>query len=133
MTPPEQNGVVDAPVARHPVERRKMHIHPSGRPSRTEYFTEETFTTKKGRKFARVRLHPVTGRTHQLRVHLAHIGCPIVGDPLYSRSRGRLSEFGLLLLARGLEFTHPYSGERLSFSLDLPERFQEFETRCVNF
>ena len=133
VTPPEDNGEVDAPIARHPVERRKMHIHPSGRAAKTEYSTEETFITKKGRKFARVRLHPITGRTHQLRVHMAHIGCPIVGDPLYSRSRGRLSDFGLLLLARKLEFTHPATGERMRFALDHPQRFHEFESRCVHF
>jgi 23S rRNA pseudouridine1911/1915/1917 synthase len=133
VTPPTDSGEVDAPIARHPVERRKMHIHPSGRAAKTEYFTEETFITKKGRKFARVRLHPISGRTHQLRVHLAHIGCPIVGDPLYSRSRGRMSDFGLLLLARKLEFTHPANGERMRFALDLPERFQDFEAKCVHF
>lgn len=131
-TPAEPAGRIDTGISRHPAERRKMRVSTGGRQAITDYSIEETFTTRRGRKFARARLHPITGRTHQLRVHMAHIGCPIVGDPFYSRSRGGLTAFGMLLLARRLEFEHPRSGERLTFGLDLPERFRKFEEQCVN-
>jgi 23S rRNA pseudouridine1911/1915/1917 synthase len=58
---------------------------------------------------------------------MAHIGCPIVGDEIYSRSSAEFKKFGLLLFAQTLEFKHPTNGSTMRFSLDLPERFDRFE------
>ncbi len=130
-TPTAPSGTVEAPIARNRTDRKKMRIHPGGRSATTQYVIEETFASRRGRKYARARLMPLTGRTHQLRVHMASLGCSIVGDPLYSRSRAALTGFGLLLLAQALTFEHPASGEPMSFRLELPDRFRAFEARAM--
>ena len=111
--PAEENGTVNAPIARCPLPSLLRKIDPEGKPCITEYRTlEQTGTVSK------LELNPVTGRTHQLRLHCAYLGCPIVGDPQYgipesirwSENRGIHSQ---LLCAKRLEFTHPITGEEL--------------------
>lgn len=132
-TPKEPKGRIELPIARNPRERLKMRVDPEGRPAVTEYEVDRIKVSKHGRKFALVKIRLITGRTHQIRVHFSHIGCPVVGDPLYSRSSRDFLKFGLLLLARRIRFTHPSSGETMEFSLDLPERFADFERLCENY
>lgn len=111
--PPENEGIVDAPIARKPLPSLLREINPNGKPCRTEYrVLERTAET------ARLELHPITGRTHQLRLHCAHLGCPIVGDPQYgtpdsaawSAAHGYHTQ---LLCARSLKFCHPITGEEM--------------------
>jgi 23S rRNA pseudouridine1911/1915/1917 synthase len=128
-TPTEQAGRVEAPLRRHPHDRLKMHIHPTGREAITLYKVEKSLVTRQGRKYSLVRLRILTGRTHQIRVHMAHLGCPVVGDALYSRSSAVYEEFGLLLLAWHLRFAHPTTGEIMTFELPLPQRFVDFEKK----
>ena len=108
---PEANtGVIDAPIARLPLPSLLRQVSPEGKPSVTEYAV-----LARG-KISKLALRPITGRTHQLRVHCAHIGCPILGDPQYgTRESGAYSEkIGLqhqLLCAKTLEFPHPVTGQ----------------------
>lgn len=131
--PQSVKGEINAAIKRHPRERLRMRIDPTGRSAVTRYEVLETLVVQKGRnlhgrKFAFVEIDILTGRTHQIRVHMASIGCPVVGDDLYSRTSADFSQFGLLLLARELAFDHPVTGSRMSFRLDLPQRFLDFES-----
>lgn len=113
--PAPGEGVVDAPIARDPGHRKRMAVVPTGRHAATRYTVLEAYDG-----CSLVEARPVTGRTHQIRVHLASIGHPLVGDPVYGRRRVR----GLdrqFLHASYLGLTHPVSGERLSFESPLPE------------
>jgi 23S rRNA pseudouridine1911/1915/1917 synthase len=125
--PPAEEGEINAAIKRHPKDRLRMRIDPTGRHAITRYKVTRTRVSRRGRKFALVEVDLLTGRTHQIRVHMAHIGCPIVGDEIYSRSSAEFKKFGLLLFAQTLEFKHPTNGSTMRFSLDLPERFDRFE------
>jgi 23S rRNA pseudouridine1911/1915/1917 synthase len=125
--PPTRSGEISAPIGRDPVHRKKMSVRaPRGREARTAWVREEAFD---GASLLRLRLH--TGRTHQIRVHLASIGHPVVGDAVYGgtrapSSRRAAAREALRTLARPalhaarLAFTHPVSGERVAFVAPLP-------------
>ena len=130
-SPPETEGRIELPIRRHRSNRLKMAVDPKGREAITEYRAEKYVTSNKGRKFCLVDLKIFTGRTHQIRVHMSQMGCPIVGDELYSRSAKEFGKFGLLLLARRLAFTHPATGERMQFETEMPQRFLDFERKCA--
>ena len=105
-TPPEKEGIIDAPIARRPLPSLLRYVSPEGKPSVTEYKVLECFEG-----YCRVELHPLTGRTHQLRVHCAHMGFPILGDPQYGGEKAKKTvKQGQLLCAKCLEFTHPITG-----------------------
>jgi len=124
-------GTVDAPIGRHPVDRLRMAVRDGGKPARTRYRVVERFPAH-----TRVLASLETGRTHQIRVHFAHIRHPLVGDPVYGgRLRlppgdnealaGTLRGFRRQALHAGqLEFTHPGSGEPVAFEAPLPEDFE---------
>ena len=112
-SPKEAQGVIDAPIARKPLPSLLREVSPEGKPSVTEYEVLE-----RGEKTARLALSPITGRTHQLRVHCAYMGFPILGDPQYGSeaSKAYSEEKGIktqLLCAKRLEFTHPITGEEM--------------------
>lgn len=111
--PVQDSGVINAPIARRPLPSLLRFVSPEGKPSVTEYRV-----LRRMGQWSEVELRPITGRTHQLRVHCSHMGFPILGDPQYgTRESQRLSEeMGLThqrLLAYSLELDHPISGERL--------------------
>lgn len=111
--PCEREGVIDVPIARRPLPSLLREVRPDGKPSVTEYRVLENF-----KKLCKLELRPVTGRTHQLRVHCAYMGFPILGDPQYGSEASRKfsGELGLehqMLCARRLEFTHPVTGEEM--------------------
>lgn len=116
-SPRYRAGTVSAPIARHRVHRQKMAISEpgEGRDAVTEY---RVVTATKER--ALIECKPRTGRTHQIRVHLRHLGCPILGDPLYGR-RGGFSRH--LLHAWKLSFRHPVTGETVHFEAPPPPEF----------
>ena len=114
----ESEGVIDAPLARHPVHRKKMAVVPGGRRAVTHYRVLEQFP-----RFCYLSCRLETGRTHQIRVHMASIGHPLAGDPLYGPDRG-LSIGGQCLHAAVLGFTHPVTGEFLRFVSPLPDYFE---------
>lgn len=126
------SGTIDLPVARNRKDRKRMAVVPTGRPALTHYTIEKTITSKKGRRFSLVDIQIHTGRTHQIRVHFAHLKCPVVGDSLYSRSSDKYRKFGLLLLARQLSFQHPETNEKMTFEIPLPQRFHDFDRLAIN-
>ncbi len=111
--PEGDSGIIDAPIARRPLPSLLRCISPEGKPSVTEYRV-----LHRDGQLCKLELRPITGRTHQLRLHCCHMGFPILGDPQYnSRESAALSEeMGLtyqLLCARRLELHHPITGEAL--------------------
>lgn len=121
-------GTVNAPVGRHPTARTKMAVVPSGKPAVTHYRLAERFG-----HFSHIAVNLETGRTHQIRVHMAHRKHPLVGDPVYGgrpKVPAGASERLITMLrtfprqalhARTLAFDHPKSGERIEFATALPE------------
>lgn len=108
--PVEETGVIDAPIARLPLPSLLRRVSPEGKPSVTEY----RVLARKG-QLCKLELRPITGRTHQLRVHCAYMGFPIVGDPQYASEASlalsrELGLTGQLLCAKRLEFPHPVTG-----------------------
>jgi 23S rRNA pseudouridine1911/1915/1917 synthase len=112
--PESSQGLIDAPLARHPTDPLRRAVVPSGKPARTRYRVMERCAA--GTALLRCELE--TGRTHQIRVHLAAIGHPVVGDVRYGGARLDIGR--PFLHAAELGFDHPVSGERLSFTAPLP-------------
>ena len=109
-------GVIDAPIARKPLPSLLREVSPLGKPSLTEYRVLEDHDG-----YSKVSLRPVTGRTHQLRVHCAYVGAPILGDPQYGSDESmafsaKINLESQLLCAKCVEFTHPVTGEWLIIS-----------------
>ncbi|MGM9617974.1 RluA family pseudouridine synthase [Butyricicoccus sp.] len=117
-TPREQKGTVNAPIARHPVDRKKMAVLAGGREAITHYEVLEQYA---GYSYLTFLLE--TGRTHQIRVHMAHIGHPIIGDPLYGPAKDKWKLQGQCLHAGELTLMHPATGERMTFQAPLPAYF----------
>jgi 23S rRNA pseudouridine1911/1915/1917 synthase len=112
--PEPRQGLIDAPIGRSKRHRKRMAIVRGGREARTAYRVIELFE-----HLSLVELQPETGRTHQLRVHLAWLGCPVVGDRIYGHRKQRLLKSRHFLHAHKLELTHPVSGEPLTLSAPL--------------
>ena len=125
----EDSGTVDAPIGRHPNDRKKMavtNVH-----SRNAVTHWSVLARYRGYTLVRCKLE--TGRTHQIRVHMAHIGHPLLGDEVYGHAK--LPEKGLIgqcLHAKELEFIHPRTGETVHLCTELPEYFTEVLTRLGN-
>ncbi len=110
---PRDSGIIDAPIQRRPLPSLLRYIDDSGKPSQTRYRVLERLPGE-----SLVELEPLTGRTHQLRLHCAHLGCPILGDPQYgtAESQAYSAQFGYTyqrLCARQIAFTHPLTGENV--------------------
>jgi len=129
---PVAGGAVDAPVGRHPVDRQRMAVTPGGKPAITHYRVLRRF---RAHTLLRVKLE--TGRTHQIRVHMAHIRLPLLGDPVYGgrprlppgaspRCIAAIQNFRRQALhAERLALTHPVTGERLEWRAEIPEDLAE--------
>lgn len=112
-------GTVNAPIARHPVLRKQMAVVAGGREAITHFQVRERFGN-----FTLVELQLETGRTHQIRVHMAHSGHPVVGDNIYGPKKPAFGLNGQLLHAWHLSFLHPITQEIAQFSVDIPPHFQ---------
>lgn len=118
----ENCGTVNAPIGRHPVDRKKMAVtEKHSRPAVTHFQVLARYGS-----FTHVRLQLETGRTHQIRVHMAYLGHPVAGDPVYGPKKVITSLQGQCLHARKIGFVHPITGEYLEFSSPLPEYFTSF-------
>lgn len=115
----EDSGKVDAPIGRHPVNRLKMAVtFKNSKEAITHYSVVRRFKTHTW-----VKLRLETGRTHQIRVHMAYIGHPVTGDPLYGKKCALMDTGGQVLHARCLEFAHPVTGKPMRFETGLPDYF----------
>ena len=116
----EDEGTIDTLIARHPIDRKKMAVvnSKSSRRAITHFKVLERFED-----YTLVQLELQTGRTHQLRVHMAYIGNPIVGDTLYGSKIQKFKTQGQVLHAKRLAFIHPRTGEYMEFEGELPEYF----------
>lgn len=112
------NGEVDAPIARHKSDRKKMAVVLGGREAKTLYKVEQRFAAH-----TLLDVTLTTGRTHQIRVHMAHIKHPVVGDAVYGYKKQKFNLEGQMLHAYELSFNHPETGERMTFNAPLPEDF----------
>ena len=114
---PQDEGTIDAPIARHHTDRKRMAVAAEGKPAVTHYTVLNRYN---GWTHAQCRLE--TGRTHQIRVHMSHIGHPLLGDAVYG-GKAVKSLAGQCLHARELTFVHPRSGERMAVRCPLPAWF----------
>ena len=115
-------GRIEAPIGRHSIDRKKMCVtQKNARQAATNYEVIERYHS-----FTLLRLRLETGRTHQIRVHMAYIGHPVAGDPVYGPAKGALSLKGQCLHAAVLGFVHPVTGEQMRFESPLPKRFEDF-------
>ena len=115
------SGTVNAPIARHPVKRKQMAVAVGGREAVTHYEVLERFDG-----FTHLRLKLETGRTHQIRVHMAYMGHPVAGDDVYGPKKVITSLGGQCLHAKVLGFIHPDTKEYMEFDSQLPEYFKGF-------
>ena len=119
------HGRIDASIGRHPIHRKKMAVNQErGRTARTDYRVLESAG---GVSLVECTLH--SGRTHQIRVHLHHLGHPVLGDHLYGRNR-QINAPRQMLHSWKLGFTHPRSGERVLFEAPIPEDFREAQAKA---
>lgn len=124
-TPKEENGVVECAIGRAKNDRKKMAAYPVDTPN-TKYAKTSYRTVEQFRRFSLAEFTLHTGRTHQIRVHAAMLGHPIVGDPLYAAGRDAMGQSGQLLHAAHIGFLHPVTGAALSFEAPLPVHMDEF-------
>ena len=117
----QNEGFVEAPIGRHKTDRKKMSVIPDGRYAYTAYQVLERYS---GFTYLECRLR--TGRTHQIRVHLASIGHPLAGDPVYGPKAAITRLHGQCLHAKLLGFTHPVTGKAMRFEAPLPLWFTDF-------
>lgn len=130
---PEEHGTVDAPIGRHPVDRRKMAVLRAPSAHAKPAVTHWSVVARgegDGTRFTLLRCELETGRTHQIRVHLSSVGHPLLGDPVYGGDRTRFETHhrdlipGQLLHAAHLSFTHPRTGTEVQFECPLPDNFR---------
>jgi 23S rRNA pseudouridine1911/1915/1917 synthase len=122
--PSPRQGLIDAPIGRDKRHRKRMAIVRSGREARTSYQVIRLFD-----EHSLVELEPETGRTHQLRVHLAWLGYPVVGDKVYGYRKQRVLKGRHFLHAHKLELTHPVTGASLSLTSALPDDLEDLLRR----
>lgn len=115
----EDSGVIDQPLFRSKTDRKKIAVDPDGRQAITLFNVVERFSAN-----TLVRFELKTGRTHQIRVHSAFIGHPIVGDKVYGFKKQRFDLNGQLLHSKEITFTHPKTGETMHFDSELPDYFR---------
>lgn len=117
----QDEGLIDAPIGRHPIDRKKMAIVADGKPSKTEWHVLERLN---GATYLDV--HLLTGRTHQIRVHMLSVGHPLLGDRIYAPNLKCAVRIPRLMLhAYSLAFTHPKTGERMTFCAPLSDAFEQ--------
>ncbi|MBQ8411738.1 MAG: RluA family pseudouridine synthase [Ruminiclostridium sp.] len=117
----KEDGVVNAPIGRHKLDRKKMCVTTeNSREAVTHYFVLETFNDS-----THLRLRLETGRTHQIRVHMAYIGHSVAGDEVYGNGKPK-SLMGQCLHAKKIGFVHPVTGKYLEFDSELPEYFKKY-------
>ena len=123
----EDSGTINLPIARHPVKRKQMAVVEGGREAITHFEVIERF-----QGFTHLRLRLLTGRTHQIRVHLSFLGHPVAGDEVYGPKKVITSLKGQCLHAKKLGFVHPVTHEYMEFDSRLPDYFKDFLAKLKN-
>lgn len=124
----ENTGTVDQPIGRHPNDRKKMSVNQkNGKPAMTHYQVLERFS-----QYTYIKCNLETGRTHQIRVHMASLGHPLLGDELYGKKSNRFKTDGQALHAKTLGFIHPSTKKPVLFDSPLPEYFEQILTVLRN-
>lgn len=121
----QESGVVNAPIGRHPIDRKKMAVTEKNSKEAVTYF--RVIAEYPG--YTHIRLRLETGRTHQIRVHMAYLGHPVAGDPVYGLRKPDLGLKGQCLHARLIGFVHPRDGRYLEFESPLPDYFTRLLTK----
>lgn len=116
----KEDGTVNKPISRHPGDRKKMAIVQGGREAITHYRVLESFSG-----YTLLECILETGRTHQIRVHMASLGHSLVGDRTYGIAKEKIKTAGQLLFAKTIGFVHPKTGEYMEFTAELPDYFEE--------
>ena len=116
-----EDGFIDAPIGRHPRYRKKMAVVAGGKRSRTRWHVRSRWLDAHGHWYTLIDVRPLSGRTHQIRVHFSWLGYPLVGDPVYGPGASALDAPRHFLHARDLTFVHPRTKEEMTFEAPLPE------------
>ena len=123
----ENEAIIEMPIGRHPTDRKKMAVVKDGREAYTKFKVLERFE-----KFTLVEVELKTGRTHQIRVHMSHIGYPIVGDDTYSNGKNPFGVTSQMLHSKTLGITHPVTNEYMEFNAPIPKEFEEVLNKLRN-
>jgi len=117
----EPSGTINAPIGRDPKDRKKMGVvFKNSKDAVTHYYVVDRYS-----QFTEIQAVLETGRTHQIRVHLAYLKHPVLGDPLYGPKKNPFGLVGQVLHAESLTFSHPRTGEKMEFTVDVPESFKQ--------
>ena len=116
----ENEAIINMPIGRSSKDRKKMAVDKKGKEAITEFNVIKRF-----KEYTYVKVNIKTGRTHQIRVHMAEIGHPIVGDEVYSNGKNPFNVKGQMLHATSLEFIHPTTNKKVKFEAPLPQYFDE--------
>ena len=130
-SPKDDEGFVSLAIGRSKKDRKKMMFYPSGTPNTKEAKTHYR-VLQRFEHYAYLELTLETGRTHQIRVHMLSLGCPVVGDPLYAPGRKNFNLIGQCLHAKNIVFSHPITGEKMFFDSPLPPYFLETLEKIKN-
>ena len=123
-TVPENEATINMPIGRSTKDRKKMAVTKNGKEAITHFKVLERYTTNKG-SYTLLEIKIDTGRTHQIRVHMAEIGYPVIGDAVYSNGKNEFGVEGQCLHAKRLEFKHPTTGKEMKLEAPLPEYFEK--------
>lgn len=124
---PENEATIDMPIGRSSKDRKKMAVTKDGKVAVTHFKVLERF-----KKYTLLEVKIDTGRTHQIRVHLSHIGYPVLGDEVYSNGKNEFNIKGQLLHAKSLDFKHPTSGKIMHLDAELPDEFVNILNKLRN-
>ncbi|MBN2391989.1 MAG: RluA family pseudouridine synthase [Anaerolineae bacterium] len=122
----QAEGVIEAPIGRHRVHRQRMAVIADGKPARTRWKVRGRYHDDWNHPYTLLDVRLLTGRTHQIRVHFAWLGYPLVGDAIYGPAHSPLSAPRQFLHARALTLRHPTTGEKMTFSAPLPDDLVDF-------
>lgn len=124
----QDSGTINAPIGRHPVKRKQMAVTPQNSKNAVTHYT----VLSRGNGFTHVRLRLETGRTHQIRVHMAYLGYPVAGDEVYGPKKAEKELQGQCLHAKKIGFVHPETGQYMEFESELPQYFVSFLKKVMN-
>ncbi len=132
--PQNDGGLIDAPIGRHPVKRIEMAVTADGKRALTKFKVLTRYPNEQNQPLAsELELSLVTGRTHQIRVHLAHINLPIIGDPLYHKGRDNLGLPAQALYSSEIAYIDPLSRERMHFTVEAPVYYEKAKAVLARF